>query len=93
MTNDDQEVRMTEQDVLEKVRATLKEIKVPGADTAELATTWEALDVDSLDLVELVRALEDEYGIQVPDEKLDGVDTVGDAVRLTLELAQEGAKA
>ncbi len=84
---------MTEQDVLEKVRATLKEIKVPGADEAQLETTWEALDVDSLDLVELVRALEDEYGIQVPDEKLDGVDTVGDAVRLTLELAQEGAKA
>jgi acyl carrier protein len=93
MTNDDQEERMTEQDVLEKVRATLKEIKVPGADDATLETTWEALDVDSLDLVELVRALEDEYGIQVPDEKLDGVDTVGDAVRLTLELSQEGAKA
>ena len=84
---------MTEQDVLEKVRATLKEIKVPGADDAQLETTWEALDVDSLDLVELVRALEDEYGIQVPDDKLDGVETVGDAVRLTLELAQEGAKA
>jgi acyl carrier protein len=84
---------MTEQDVLVKVRATLKEIKVPGADDAQLETTWEALDVDSLDLVELVRALEDEYGIQVPDDKLDGVETVGDAVRLTLELAQEGAKA
>ena len=84
---------MNEQAVLEKVRATLKEIKVPGADDAQLETTWEALDVDSLDLVELVRALEDEYGIQVPDEKLDGVDTVGDAVRLTLELAQEGASA
>ena len=84
---------MNEQAVLEKVRATLKDIKVPGADDAQLETTWEALDVDSLDLVELVRALEDEYGIQVPDEKLDGVDTVGDAVRLTLELAQEGAKA
>lgn len=84
---------MTEQDVLAKVRRTLTEIKVPGGDAAELGTTWEALDVDSLDLVELVRALEDEYGIQVPDEKLDGVDTVGDAVRLTLELAQEGAKA
>ena len=84
---------MTEQDVLEKVRATLVEIKVPGGNEAQLETTWEALDVDSLDLVELVRALEDEYGIQVPDEKLDGVDTVGHAVRLTLELAQEGANA
>ena len=84
---------MNEQSVLEKVRATMREIKVPGADGAQMETTWEALDVDSLDLVELVRALEDEYGIQVPDEKLDGVDTVGDAVRLTLELAGEGATA
>ena len=84
---------MTEQEVLDKVRATLKEIKVPGAATAGLDTTWEALDVDSLDLVELVRALEDEYRIQVPDERLDGVETVGDAVRLTVELSQEGATA
>ena len=84
---------MNEQAVLEKVRATLKEIKVPGADDAQLETPWEALDVDSLDLEELVRALEDEYGIRVPDEKLDGVETVGDAVRLTLDLAQEGANA
>lgn len=85
----DREDRMDEQAVLETVRAKLREIKVPGAEEAQLDTTWEALDVDSLDLVELVRALEDEYGINVPDDKLDGVDTVGGAVRVTLELAQE----
>ena len=84
---------MTEQDVLERVRGTLVEIKVQGGESAQLTTSWEELDVDSLDLVELVRSLEDAYGIQVPDEKLDGVTTVGDAVRLTIELAGEGARA
>ena len=84
---------MTEQDVLERIRQTLVEIKVPNGGQAELSTTFEELDVDSLDLVELVRSLEDSYGIQVPDERLDGVESVGDAARLTLELAQEGAKA
>jgi len=84
---------MTEQDVLERIRQVLVEIKVPNGAEAQPEMTFEELDVDSLDLVELVRALEDAYGIQVPDERLDGVETVGDAVKLTLELAQEAAKA
>lgn len=77
---------MDEQQVLEQVRAQLEEIKVPGGATAEMETTWEQLDVDSLDLVELVRALEDEYGIEIDDEKLKPIASVGDAVRLVIEL-------
>ena len=37
------------------------------------------LDADSLDLVELVMALEEEFGIEVPEEDLEGVETVGQA--------------
>lgn len=84
---------MNEQDVLAQIRRTLAEIKVPNGANAEPSQTFEELDVDSLDLVELVRALEDTYGVTVPDERLDGVETVGDAARLTVELAQEGARA
>ncbi len=40
------------------------------------------LDADSLDLVELVMALEEEFGITVPEEDLDGVQTVGQAYEL-----------
>lgn len=40
------------------------------------------LDADSLDLVELVMALEEEFGIQVPETDLEGVDTVGKAFAL-----------
>jgi acyl carrier protein len=40
------------------------------------------LDADSLDLVELVMALEEEFGITVPEEDLEGVQTVGQAYEL-----------
>jgi acyl carrier protein len=85
---------MSQQEILEQVRAALAEIKVPGAETAEMETTWQELDVDSLDLVEVVRILEDQNGVQIVDEKLDGVASVGDAVRLIEDLrASEGATA
>jgi acyl carrier protein len=76
----------TEEQVLVRIREELAAIKVPGAETAELSTQWSDLDVDSLDLVELVKALEDEYGIQIHDEELKPIKGVGDAVALTIRL-------
>jgi len=40
------------------------------------------LDADSLDLVELVMALEEEFGVEVPEDELDGIQTVGEAYQL-----------
>lgn len=40
------------------------------------------LDADSLDLVELVMALEEEFGVAVPEEELEGIDTVQQAYDL-----------
>ena len=71
---------MNEQEILQQVRDALAEIKVPGGAEATMETTWQDLDVDSLDLVEVV------------DEKLDGIASVGDAVRLIAEI-KEGATA
>jgi acyl carrier protein len=42
------------------------------------------LDADSLDLVELVMDLEEEFGIEVPEEDLEGVETVGQAYELVV---------
>ena len=44
----------------------------------------EDLDADSLDLVELVMALEEKFDISVPEEDLDGVTTIGAALELCL---------
>lgn len=79
----------TEEQVLARVREELAAIKVPGAEDAQLDTQWSELDVDSLDLVELVKALEDEYGIQIHDDELKPIKGVGDAVALTIRLAQQ----
>ena len=48
----------------------------------EEASFKEDLDADSLDLVELVMALEEQFDISVPEEELEDVLTVGQAVSL-----------
>ena len=62
----------------------------PSAVTEE-ARFKEDLDADSLDLVEFVMALEERFDISVPEEDLEGVDTVGQA--LTLVMGKLGANA
>ncbi len=39
------------------------------------------LGADSLDIVELVMAMEDEFGFEIPDEEAESIRTVGDAVK------------
>src|SRR3979490_1591513 len=69
----------SQQEILEAIRAELSAIKVPDAETAQPDTTWEQLDVDSLDLVELVKALEDRFDVQIADPDLKGIGSVGGA--------------
>ena len=42
------------------------------------------LDADSLDLVVLVMALEEEFGVEVPEDELEGIKTVGQAYELVV---------
>ena len=51
----------------------------------ENARFQEDLEADSLDLVEFVMALEEEFDITVPEEELEGVETVRQAVSLVSE--------
>ena len=48
---------------------------------------WEQLDVDSLDLVELAQIVEEEYGVQMREEHLKGIKTVGQAIDFVAERA------
>jgi acyl carrier protein len=48
------------------------------------ATFGDDLDADSLDLVELVMALEEEFDVEVPEDDLDGIKTVGQAYDLVV---------
>ena len=80
---------LTEEDVLAGVREELAQLKVPGAAEATMETEWRDLDIDSLELVELVTALEDRFDVKIADGELKSIAGVGDAVRLTLSLANE----
>ena len=86
---------VTETDVLEEIRDQLESIKVPGAREATPDKTWSELDVDSLDLVELVKALEDKFAITISDDDLKPIESVGAAIELTMRLAdsKEGSPA
>ena len=53
----------------------------------EEARFKEDLDADSLDLVELVMGLEERFDVTIPEEALEGVATVGQAVDLVLAKA------
>ena len=53
-----------------------------GADRDQIKrdATWESLDVDSLDLVELMQVVEEEFGVVIPNEQAAKLVTVGDAI-------------
>ena len=57
-------------------------LQVPADKVTPEAAFAGDLDADSLDLVELVMALEEEFGISVDESELEGVETVGQAFQL-----------
>jgi acyl carrier protein len=82
---------MANQAIFEKVRAII--VDQLGVD--EDAVTMEAsfrddLDADSLDLVELIMAFEEQFGGEISDEEAQKITTVGEAVEF---LAAHGASA
>ncbi len=52
-------------------------------------TSLRDLGADSLDLVELTMAIEEEFGIEIPDEDAEKITTVGDAVKYVTEHKKE----
>ena len=68
----------------------VEQLGVKPEEVVPEASFVDDLGADSLDTVELVMALEEEFGIEIPDEDAEKIQTVGDAVRYIDEKA--GAK-
>ena len=67
--------------VFERVRkVTCEEVGVTETEVEMDKSFQEDLGADSLDVVELVMALEEEFGVEIPDEDVANMKTVGDAV-------------
>jgi acyl carrier protein len=59
----------------------------PDREQVTRDATFESLDVDSLDLVELSQVVEEEFGVEVKGEDAQKLKTVGDAIDLVLARA------
>ena len=68
--------------VADRVRAIIAEqLGVKIEEVTDAASFIEDLGADSLDTVELVMALEEEFGIEIPDEDAEKMASVGDAIK------------
>jgi acyl carrier protein len=73
----------TREEIEQRVFQALEEF---GAEPDQIGpdAKFESLDVDSLDLVELAQIVEDEYGVQLKGEDMEGITTVRQAVDLVM---------
>ncbi len=62
-----------------------------GADRGQVSrdADWESIDVDSLDLVELAQIVEEDYGVQMKEEDMKKMPTVGSAVDFIAERTEK----
>jgi acyl carrier protein len=72
---------MDESEILTKIREVVAEkLDVDKGEVTETAHFVDDLGADSLDVVELIMGLEDEFNLEISDEKAEELETVGDAV-------------
>ena len=67
--------------VFDKVRDIIvDQFDVDSEEVTAESSIIDDLGADSLDVVDLISAVEDEFDVQIPDEKVEGIKTVGDIV-------------
>ena len=68
--------------VFENVKELISEqLDVKADDITEASSIQDDLGADSLDVVDLVMALEDEFDVEIPEDQVENIKTVGDIVK------------
>lgn len=74
-----EEVRLVE--LFEKIKGVVAEKLTVEPDEVKMESSFiDDLGADSLDIVELIMALEEEFGVEIPDEDVEKIGTVGAAI-------------
>ena len=69
-------------DTFERIRELLAEqLDIDEEKITMDSNILEDFEADSLDVVDMVMSLEDEFGVEIPDEEIENLYTVGDVVR------------
>ncbi len=76
--------------VFEKVKAVIAEQTGINPDDIKMESTFvEDLNIDSLDLVELIMILEEEYDVEIDEDQAEYIKTISDVVKFIKENTQE----
>jgi len=72
--------------MLDKIKEIIiEQLNLQGVEITEDTSFKDDLGADSLDLFELVMAFEEEFGIEMPQDDLENIETVGDVIKLLKE--------
>lgn len=80
MSGQVKELPMDRDAIFAKARTIISETLDVDEDDITEATEFKALEADSFDMLEMVSAFEDEFGMELPDDGLDKIVTVGDVI-------------
>ncbi|MBP0983552.1 MAG: acyl carrier protein [Oscillospiraceae bacterium] len=76
--------------VFDKVKELISEqLDVKADDITEASSIQDDLGADSLDVVDLVMALEDEFDVEIPEDQVENIKTVGDIVKFIEDNAEK----
>ena len=76
---------MSEENFKRFTKCAVEVLSVEAAQVTKEASFADDLDADSLDLVELIMSLEEEFGVTVEEEELEGITTIGGAYDLIVD--------
>lgn len=73
---------MTEKEIFDRIVTIIQERKGEDFVVTESLSLKDDLDADSVDLMEFILTLEDEFNIEISDEEIDQLQSVGDVVKI-----------